>query len=334
MNRILSDDLSAHRPALVAHCYRMLGSPVDADDAVQETLLRATRGLGDFEGRASTRTWLLRIATNVCVDELRRRRRRRTLPMEAPPGRAHDPITFRPAEEWIEPLPDAWIVPEGEDPHAATASREGVRLAFVAALQQLPATQRAALLLMQVMGFSAREVAETLDTSVPAVNSALQRARRRMAETEAAPALTPDAAALAERYAQAFLRYDVDTMVSLLAEEVRFCMPPIPLWLQGRDEVARFLRGPGAECAGSVLVPIAANGAPAFAQYRHGGRLPWGVVVLDIQGGEIRGVNTFLDVGRLFPLFGMPAQLSPGEGPTQVFLAPGDEFAEGRSSMV
>lgn len=310
----LSDaELTAHRPALFGHCYRMLGSPVDADDAVQDTLLRAMRGASSFDGRCALRAWLLRIATNVCLDEHRRRRRR--LPMEAPPGRPGDAITFLPPEEWVEPAPEAWCLPADLNPHERAVARESIRLAFVAALQHLPPRQRAALLLTQVLGWSAAEVAEALGSSVASVNSALQRARATLAALDA-----PSAAGeleVVERYARAFEAYDVEALARLLTEDVTFCMPPIPLWLRGPGDVAAFLRGPGAECEGSVLVPVSANGSPAFAQYRHGGRTPWGLVVLELRGARIAGLHTFLDVARLFPLFGLPPRweastFSPG----------------------
>lgn len=310
MNAHTELDLEAHRPALLGHCYRMLGSAADADDAVQDTMVRAIRGLSGFTGRAALRTWLLRIATNVCLDELSRRKRR-ARPMEAPPGAPGDPITFTPAEDWVEPVPEAWLLPPSADPHAVLATRQSIRLAFVAALQHLPPRQRAALLLTQVLGLSAAETAEILSSTVSSVNSALQRARARLTELDPA-APEPPSTDLAERYAAAFERYDVDALVALMTDDVTFCMPPIPLWLRGRAHVTTFLRGPGAECEGSVLVPVAASGAVAFAQYRHGGRTPWGLVVLERRGDRVSGINTFLDVARLFPLFGLPQVFSSG----------------------
>ena len=310
----LSDqDLATLRPLLVGHCYRMLGSPFDADDAVQETLLRAHRARAGFAGRASVKTWLLRIATNVCLDEIARRKRSRERPTNAPAGRATDALGMRPPEEWIEPVPDAWVVPQGVDPHEALERRQSVRLAFVAALQQLPAKQRAALLLTEVLGLSAVEAADTLETTVPALNSALQRARKGMGEPPAER--IPDQAVLA-RYVDAFERWDVGAMTQVLADDVRFCMPPIALWLDSSREVARFLtEGPGAGCAGSRLVPIEANGTPAFAHYKADGT-GWGIVVLGTRDGAIVEVDTFLDVERLFPLFGLPTRwdekIAPG----------------------
>ena len=315
-------DLEPHRPALRGHCYRMLGSAVDADDAVQDTLVRALRGLDRFAGRSSLRTWLVRIATNVCLDELQRRERR-VRPMEAPPGTPEGPFGFEPAEKWIEPIPDDWVVPSGADPATVLAARQDIRLAFVAALQHLPPLQRAALLLTQVVGMSAREAAEALDTSVASVNSAAQRARATVSALDRG-AVAPADPATVERYAAAFEAYDVERIVALLADDVTFCMPPIPLWLRGPAHVATFLAGPGAECEGSVLVPVRASGAPAFAQYRHGGRTPWGLVVLGVEGDRITAIDTFLDVGALFPMFGLPSRVS-SDGRT--FSTPTDDSA-------
>lgn len=305
---IRASDLDPLRPALLGHCYRMLGSPTDADDAVQETMIKAMRALPSFEGRSSLKTWVMRIATRVCLDELSRRQRR-IRPMESPAGTPAGPFEITPAEGWIEPVPDGWIVDDA-DPEAVLASRQSLRLAFVAALQHLPPRQRAALLLTQVVGLSARETAEALESSVSSVNSALQRARSRMAELspERPPIRDPAVAEVADRYLAAFQRYDVDAIVRMLSEDVTFDMPPISLWVRGPDHVRTFLRGPGAECEGSVLVPVQASGAAAFAQYRHGGRTPWGLVVLDIRNGQISGITTFLDVERLFPLFGLPLE--------------------------
>jgi len=296
--------LRAHRPLLLTHCYRMLGSSVDAEDAVQETLLRAVRAAEGFEGRSSLRRWLTSIATNVCIDALRVRARRER-PVDRPPGTPADPITFGDPDGWVEPMPGAWL-PRSDDPAERVSQRQSVQLAFVTALQHLPPTQRAALLLTQVLGWTAKEVAEGLDTSVPAVNSALQRARATLKTREPSPEpVAPDHAA-AQRYVEAFVRYDLDALVQLLTDDVRFDMPPIPLWVQGPDHVRSFLAGPGAECEGSVAVPLEVNGAPGFAQYRHGGATPWGIVRLVPRGDRIAEITTFLDVERLFPIFGLP----------------------------
>lgn len=301
---------------LLGHCYRMLGHPQDADDAVQNTLIRAMRGLGSFENRSSLRTWLLRIATNVCLDELDRRKRRER-PMARPPGLPGDDVTFRPAEEWIAPVPDAWVVPAEASPEEALATRQSVRLAFLTALQALPPRQRAALLLADVLGWTAAEIAAALDCSIASVNSALQRARARLA-SEAIPEDDAVDEVLLQRYVRAFESFDVDALVALLTQDVEFSMPPIPLWLRGPAHVAEFLRGRGNGCEGSVLVPTRASGLPAFGQYRRGGAEPWGLVVLETRGDRIAGINTFLDVDALFPLFGLPLGTGDDQSPKKI----------------
>lgn len=308
---LTADTLADFRPLLRAHCYRMLGHPQDADDAVQDTFVRALRGLAKFEGRAALQTWLVRIATNVCLDAIKTRTRRRR-PLSEPAGTPSDPITFLPADEWIAPIPDAWVIPPEATPHARLAVRQSVRLAFIALLQALPARQRAAVLLADVLGWTAAEAADALDWSVAGVNSALQRARKRLGDRPSAPAAVDDA--VLARYHAAFERFDIDALVGLLADDIAFDMPPIPLWIRGPAHVAEFLRGVGSGCEGSILVPTSANGQPAFAQYRRGGAEPWGIVVLDVQAGRIAGITTFLDVPALFPLFGMPLALGAGDG--------------------
>jgi RNA polymerase sigma-70 factor (ECF subfamily) len=308
--------LEQHRTALMGHCYRMLGSVVDADDAVQETLVRAWRSYDRFDGRASLRTWLYRIATNVCLDALSHQSRRVRPMEEGPPGRADGELTRRPRTHWLEPIPDALVVPKDAEPAEQVALRQSVRLAFVAALQHLPPKQRAVLLLTEVLGMSAAEVAETLSVSVASVNSALQRARATLAsrDVRTPEPLTPEQSELLERYVQAFERYDVDALSALLREDVAFNMPPIALWLQGPDAVRAFLRGPGAGCRGSRLVPTAACGSPAFAQYKphaDGGYSAWGLVVLELAGDRIAGWTTFLDTETLFPRFDLPLSLVP-----------------------
>ncbi len=318
-SQLFGAELDAHRPLLLGHCYRMLGHPQDAADAVQDTFVRAMRGRDTLRAEASLRAWLVRIATNVCLDELGRRKRR-DLPTAGPPGSLTDAIETRPSDEWIAPIPDTWLHAAApalaarlDGPDERLARRESVRLAFVAALQHLPPRQRAALLLTQVLDWSAAEVATALETTVASVNSALQRARARLAELDPAPAGHDDDAAeeLLRRYMVAFERFDMDALAALLTEDVRFSMPPITLWLQGPEQVATFLSaGPGAECRGSRVVPLRANGLPAFAQYRHGGATPWGVVVLEPRGDRIAGITTFLDVDTLFPLFDLPPRWS------------------------
>jgi RNA polymerase sigma-70 factor (ECF subfamily) len=304
--------LEAHRSALTGHCYRMLGSAADADDAVQETIVRAWRSLDRFEGRASLRTWLYRIATNVCLDTLSDASRRMR-PIEEGPSTTVEQASLETRERthWLEPIPDARALPIDADPYELTALRQSIRLAFVAALQHLPPRQRAALLLADVLGWSAAEIAECIETSVAAVNSSLQRARATMAERNGTPspdALDEEQAALLDRYVDAFQRYDVDGLVSLLRDDAAFSMPPYSMWLQGPEQVRGWLLGPGAPCRGSRLVPVAAcGGSPAFAQYRPDGA--WALIVLELDGPRIAGWTSFLDVETLFPMFGLPLHL-------------------------
>ncbi len=315
----LEGRLEQHRAELTAYCYRMLASPFEAEDAVQETLIRAWRGFDRFEGRAALRSWLYRIATNVCLDMLSGRERR-ALPMDLGPARAPDAANLNalPEATWIQPVPDALVAPADGDPAAVALSRETVRLAFVAALQHLPPRQRAVLLLCEVLRWKASEVAELLDTSVASVNSALQRAR---ATVEAAP-VTADTASpagevdaeLLARYVEAFERYDMDALTALIHEDATQSMPPYDLWLSGRDDIFRWWLGPGAACRGSRVIPTtAANGAPAFGQYKPSasgdGYEPWALQVLEISDGRIVELTFFLDTERLFPLFGLPLRL-------------------------
>jgi RNA polymerase sigma-70 factor (ECF subfamily) len=308
--------LEEHRAALTGHCYRMLGSAVDADDAVQETMVRAWRSLDGFDGRASLRTWLYRIATNVCLDALAERRRRVHPMDEAPAGSVHDPLVELPRTHWLEPVPDARALPRDADPSELAMLRRSIRLAFVAALQRLPPKQRAALILAEVLGWSAAEVAETLDTTVAAVNSALQRARATLAVADpgSSEPLSEAQERLLDRYVDAFHRYDADALASLLRDDVVFSMPPYALWLRGPDAVRGWLVGRGRGCRGSRLLPTGACGSPAFAQYRprpEGGHAPWALVVLELSGDRIAGWTSFLDTATLFPLFGLPLEL-PG----------------------
>ncbi len=308
------DDLEAHRAELTGYCYRMLGSVFDAEDAVQDTLLRAWRSRDDFGGRASVRTWLYRIATNVCLDLLRGRARR-ALPVDL--GEPSPPVLASlgtPEAGWVEPAPDAAVLPTAGDPADVAVARESVRLAFVAALQHLPARQRAVLILRDVLRWRADEVAGLLDSTVASVNSALQRARASMAargDAPPAPDLDRSHRDLLERYVQLFERYDVDALVTLLREDAVQCMPPYALWLRGRADIAAWLTGPGAECRGSRVTPVEACGGPAFAQHRPdpaGGYAAFGVHVLEMAGGQVSRVTTFLEP-RLFPLFGLPTRL-------------------------
>jgi RNA polymerase sigma-70 factor (ECF subfamily) len=306
--------LETHRAALTGHCYRMLGSAFDAEDAVQDTMVRAWRSLDRFDGRASLRTWLYRIATNVCLDALATRTRR-VRPMEdAAAGSVDDPLEARPRTHWLEPIPDARALPTDADPFELTALRQSTRLAFVAALQHLPPRQRAALLLIEVLGWSAAEVAECLETSVAAVNSAVQRARAtlngRGSDYRLAVPLSEEQSVLLERFVDAFHRYDVDELVALFREDATLSMPPYTLWLRGAAAIRGWLLGRGMCCRGSRLVPTAACGSPAFGQYHPAGSdgslRPWAVILLELEGNRIAAWNTFLDADKLFPLFGLP----------------------------
>ncbi len=311
---VTAQHLEEHRPALTGHCYRMLGSAAEADDAVQETLVRAWRSLDRFEGRASLRTWLHRIATRVCLDAIDQRSRR-ARPMDLrPAGAVDDPLVARPPGEWIEPIPDAAAIPADADPAERAALRQSIRLAFVAALQHLPPRQRAVLLLADVLGWSAVEIAESIETTVPAVNSALQRARATLATRDLSPGARPEPdQELLARYVEAFERFDLDALTALLHEEATFSMPPFDLWLRGAGTVRAFLLGPGAACRGSRLLPTAACGLPAFGHYKPdgAGHRAWALTVLETEGDRITGWSSFLDVEAHFPRVGLPLELRP-----------------------
>jgi RNA polymerase sigma-70 factor (ECF subfamily) len=312
--------LEQYRPALTGHCYRMLGSVVDAEDAVQEAMLRAWKGLDGFREQSSMKTWLYRIATNVCLDTLSASDRQRVRPLElsTEPGVVRDGMALpkRSREHWVEPIPDALALPAPEscDPEEHAILRESVRLAFVAALQYLPPRQRAVLLLTQVLSWSAAEAAESLGMSVAAVNSALQRARATLDTRN--PAVVPRALSdaqkqLVARYVAAFEQYDVAALTALLHEEATLSMPPFELWLQGHASITRWLTTFGAGCRGSRLVPVAAcGGTPAFAQYRDGGATAWALLMLDLDGDRITGMTSYLDVETLFPRFGLAMRLT------------------------
>jgi RNA polymerase sigma-70 factor (ECF subfamily) len=315
MHRDISE-LEVHRSALTGHCYRMLGSAFDAEDAVQETMVRAWRSLDKFDGRASLRTWMYKIATNVCLDALSDRSRRARPMEDGPVGSVDDRLEALPRTHWLEPVPDARILPADADPFEIAALRQSTRLAFVAALQHLPARQRAALLLSEVLGWSAAEIAECLEMSVAAVNSALQRARATLASrdvTQFSQPLSDVEMGLLDRYVDAFHRYDVDALVALMREDATLSMPPYTLWLQGRDSISQWLLGRGCGCRGSRLIPTNACGSPAFAQYRPGTTpgtyQPWSLIVLELKERQIAAWNAFLDTERLFPLFGLPLEL-------------------------
>jgi RNA polymerase sigma-70 factor (ECF subfamily) len=311
------EDLEGHRRELTAYCYRMLGSGFDAEDAVQETLVRAWRAGEGFEGRSSVRSWLYRIATNVCLDALRRRQRR-ARPMELGPSRPPVESSLDgvlPDGAWVSPIADDRVLPPEADPAELAAARDSVRLAFVAALQRLPARQRAVLILCEVLRWQATEVAELLDTSVPAVNSALQRARATLGSVDAEVrpvAVEADQRELLSRYVDAFERYDVDALVRLLRDDAVQSMPPYAMWLQGAADIGRWMLGPGIDCRGSRLIPTSANGCPAFGQYRPdpaGGHAPWALQVLEISGDQVVAIQSFLDAEELFTAFGLPAHL-------------------------
>jgi RNA polymerase sigma-70 factor (ECF subfamily) len=310
-------ELEKYRRELTGYSYRMLGCGSEAEDAVQETMVRAWKAADGFEGRSSVRSWLYRIATNVCLDMLGSRQRR-ARPMELGPARPPEEASLGPRlpeHTWVSPIADARVMPEDGDPAEIAAGRETIRLAFVTALQHLPARQRAALILCEVLRWQSSEVAELLDTSVAAVNSALQRARATLADLpgdERPAALDAERSRLLARYVDAFERYDVTTLVSLLHDDAVQSMPPYALWLQGAEAIGTWLGGAGLGCRGSRLLPTAANGCPAFGQYRmdpDGGHAPWALQVLDISGGRISGLHAFLDVEELFPAFGLPGHL-------------------------
>lgn len=307
-------ELEAHRPALTGHCYRMLGSVMDADDAVQEAMVRAWKAYEGFDGRASVRTWLYKIATNVCLDTISDRKRRARPTDEGQPGTADDELVMKPRAHWLEPVPSARAIPEDESPASKLLLQESIRLAFVAALQHLPAKQRAALLLTEVLGWSANEVAESLDTSVAGVNSALQRARTTLAEKKVPTyePLSEEKERMLARYVEAFHAYDVDTLTSLLRDDATLNMPPVDFWLQGPTTIRAWLEGRGSGCRGSRLLPVSACGAPAFAQYRvdpAGGHRAWAIVTLELAGDKIAGWTSFLDTETLFPRFDLPMTL-------------------------
>jgi RNA polymerase sigma-70 factor, ECF subfamily len=313
----VASELERHRPGLTAHCYRMLGSAFEAEDALQETFIRAWRGFDGFEGRAELRSWLYRIATNVCLDMLNGRARR-ALPMSLAPPSSGDSDLGPPITEsaWVTPIADARAIAPSTDPADSVAARDGIRLAFIAALQHLQPRPRAVLLLRDVLGWHADEVADALDTTVTAVHSMLRRARRTMAERDTTrdngPALGESEWNLVARYVDAFQRFDIDALVALLRDDVTLSMPPIPGWLRGRDAIARYWQGPGSACRGSRLVRTRANGVPAFASYRpaaDGSYRPFAIQVIELADGHITGLHAFLEP-RLFPLFEVPDRLS------------------------
>jgi RNA polymerase sigma-70 factor (ECF subfamily) len=315
-------DLEPYRRELTAHCYRMLASGSEAEDAVQETMLRAWQSLDRFEGRSSVRTWLYRIATNVCID-MGRSRQRRARPVDLGPPRTPDPahlVDVLPEQTWITPIPDDAVLDVGADPADVAAARDTIRLAFVSALQRLPARQRAALVLCDVLRWPAADVADLLETTTASVNSSLQRARAALADAPSSgssPPLTLEQQRLLERYVDAFERYDMDALTALLHDDVVQTMPPYAMWLQGREDLVAWYVGPGIECAGSRLLAGRANGCPAFAQYRRdpaGGYAPWALQVVELRGDRIEAIHAFLDT-EAFERFGFPTHLPDSTGP-------------------
>jgi RNA polymerase sigma-70 factor (ECF subfamily) len=309
--------LDQHRGDLTGYCYRMLASPFEAEDAVQETFLRAWRAYASFEARSSMRTWLHRIATNVCLDMLRAKQHRQR-PMDMGPAR--EPIEANlktlPEVTWIEPIPDTLVAPE-PSPEQNAVAKESVRLAFVAALQHLPPKQRAALILCEVMSWKAAEVAELLEMSVASVNSALQRARATLRSgglDQERPAVLDEAKRqMLERYVEAFERYDLSLLTKVIREDARQSMPPFDLWLQGREDMFTWWFGPGGGCRGSRVIPAGtANGSPAFGQYKPNatgtGLEPWSLQVVELTPTGVGEITFFLDTKRLFPLFGLPLE--------------------------
>ncbi|KIF76384.1 RNA polymerase sigma70 factor [Streptomyces sp. 150FB] len=315
----LDSRLEKHRTELTGYCYRMLGSAFEAEDAVQDTMVRAWRSFEKFEGRSSLRSWLYRIATNVCLDMLNAgNRRARPMDLSGPTPVARAQLSARPEVTWLEPVPDGRVLPSVTDPAERAVERETIRLAFMAALQHLPPKQRAVLILREVLAWKASEVAELLESSVASVNSALQRARATLAESEPAATdtanpLDEEQKELLERYVAAFEGYDMKALTALLHEDATLSMPPYDLWLQGHDNIVGWMLGVGSVCRDSRLIPTVANGSPAFAHYHPAedgnGHTPWALMVIEIVDGRITGINSFLDTDRWFPLFGLPPRL-------------------------
>ena len=312
----LERELDSYRRELTGYCYRMLGSGFEAEDAVQETMVRAWKAFDQFEGRSALRSWLYRIATNVCLDMLRGPQRR-ARPMDmGPAGTSESSLDpGLPREYWVQPIADHAVLPDDGDPAELAAMRDSVRLAFVAALQHLPARQRAVLILREVLKWQASEVAELLDTSVASVNSALQRARSTMASSnlnELPPTqIDDDQQVLLAKYIAAFERYDVDTLVSLLHEDAIQQMPPYQLWLRGRDNIGRWFLGQGIGCQGSRAIPVSANGLGGYAVYRPAGPGRWNpfsIQLVEFSDGKVVALHAFL-YPELFELFGLPDHL-------------------------
>ena len=317
----LEQTLETHRRELTGYCYRMLGSGSEAEDAVQETMIRAWRSIGSFEGRSSMRSWLYRIAQNVCLD-MHRSRQRRARPMEIAPNATvaavHDLPPTLGEHAFVQPIADERVIDLSGDPADVVAARESIRLAFVAALQHLPARQRSVLILCEVLRWQASEVAELLDTSVASVNSALQRARATLAAMdieELDSPLEPGHQELLARYVEAFERYDIPALVQLLRDDVILSMPPFDLWFRGRDELAAWFLGHGIVCQGGRLIPIDVNGDTGFGNYHlvaPGVWEPWAIQIIEIAGGRIVGHHNFLSP-ELFESFGLPPRMEATE---------------------
>lgn len=321
------DTLEAHRPALLAHCYRMMASQADAEDAVQEALLKAHRSLDRFEGRSSIKTWLMTIATRVCLDHLEQKKTARRLLTASRADATSGPVPLGeldtvplvPTGGWVEPLAQAGDA--GLSPESHLMRRESVRLAWVTALQTLAPRQRAALLMAEVLDLSAAEIAAELSTTVAAVNSALQRAREMLSRRPAdGPEPRPIDPQLVERFVSAFERYDTTALTRLLREDAVMSMPPFSLWLEGPASIAAWFVGRGAACRGSRLVPTTANGQVAFGQYKPAVAgdptsplLPWALVVIEVEpsGERLESMTFFLDTATFFPRFGLPTELRP-----------------------
>jgi RNA polymerase sigma-70 factor, ECF subfamily len=311
-----ASEMEGHRRELTGYCYRMLGAGSEAEDAVQETFLRAWRGRDGFQRRATLRSWLYKIATNVCLD-MPQRPQRRARPMDMVAVSTTDTAVLNelPEYRWVQPIADGGVIDTGADPAELAAQRETLRLAFVAALQTLPPRQRAVLILREVLHLQASEVAELLDTTIASVNSALQRARAaidtRQIEADELE-LDADDEALLAQYVSAFERYDIDELVSLLRDDAVSSMPPHDLWIQGPEEIGRWMLGPGINCKGGRLLATRANGCPAFASYRidpEGGHMAWSLQVLEIKGGKIVQIHNYLNT-ELLPAFGLPLRLA------------------------
>ena len=315
----IENELEAHRKALTGYCYRMIGSGAEAEDAVQETMVRAWKSVDKLQERGALKAWLYRIANNVCLDMLQSAQRRAT-PMDmGPSSNADAPLGNQLLDSaYVRPIADAKVLDEGGDPAALTAEKESLRLAFVAALQHLPAKQRAVLILREVLRWQASEVAELLDTSVASVNSALQRARAtiedlQLEETDTSAAVegTDDEKRLLEDYVKAFEAYDMSALVGLLKDDAAFSMPPWPLWVQGPEAIIAFMQGTGSKCEGSKVIVTRANGGPAFGIYNpteDGEFVGWAIVVMETSDGRVSGLHHFI-YPDLFAEFGLPLRL-------------------------